>query len=78
METVKEKIDNVRHGRKRSKEMPISHVKPDSAGTDVPQNLVSQEELTHHLAQFTLNNNEQIDKDQVIEFTILYPNTSNI
>ena len=60
METVKEKIDNVRHGRKRSKE--TSHVKTENTGTDVPHNLVDQEQLSHQLAEFTLNNNEGRDE----------------
>ena len=60
METVKEKIDNVRHGRKRSKE--ISHVKAENAGTDVPHNLLDQDQLSHQLAEFTLDNNDSRDE----------------
>ena len=60
METVKEKIDNVRHGRKRSKE--TSHVKAENATADVSHNLVGQEQLSHQLAEFTLNNNEGRDE----------------
>ena len=60
METVKEKIDNVRHGRKRSKE--TSHIKAENVGTDVPHNLVDQEQLSHQLAEFTLDNNESRDE----------------
>ena len=59
METVKEKFDNVRHGRKRSKE--TSHVKPDHTGTEIPPNQIDQDQLSHQLAEFTLDNSENRD-----------------
>ena len=63
METVKEKIDNVRHGKKRSKEIP--NVKSNAAGADVHHNMVDQEQLSHQLAEFTLNTNESVDERQL-------------
>ena len=53
METVKEKIDNVRHGRKRSKELSASHLKTEASAADV-----NQEQLSHQLAEFTLETSE--------------------
>ena len=61
METVKEKIDNVRHGRKRSKESSSSHNKPDpTVAGEVSHGLEDQEHITRHLAEFSLNNNEAV------------------
>ena len=57
IESVKEKIDNVRHGRKKNKEM--SQMKPDSSGTEMSQNIDDHDQLTHKLAEFNLNSNEE-------------------
>ena len=66
METVKEKIDNVRHGRKRSKESSSSHNKPDpTLAGEVSHGLEDQEHLTRHLAEFSLNNNEEVSQQDV-------------
>ena len=49
IETVKEKIDNVRHGRKKGKESS-TQAKPDST-----QSPINQDTLSHQLAEFTLD-----------------------
>ena len=72
METVKEKIDNVRHGRKKHKEMSIPQAKLDSTDTEVSQSLVNHEQLTHHLAQFNLNIDKQINNAEVRLFYAFY------
>ena len=56
IESVKEKIDNVRHRTKRNKE--LTQMKPESINTDVPQNMVDHE-LTHKLAEFNLSSNDE-------------------
>ena len=57
IESVKEKIDNVRHARKRNKE--VTQMKPNTTNADIPQNIGDHDQLTHKLAEFNLSSNDE-------------------